>query len=93
MPMAGTLLGHHVYVMIPVNIVFLHVFSCLAVMITPHGKQDRYAPPGIPKPGKVCGLLSDMQLVRCKLWSKIVSYTMLTARSLFSFTQYIFISS
>lgn len=90
---AGTLLGDHVYKMISINIVFPQIFSCLAVMITPPGKQDGYAPPGILKPGRVSGLLNDMQLVRCKLWTRIVSYAMRMAHSFFhSLSIYLFSS-
>lgn len=66
MPKADTFLRHHVNITISMNIVFSHIFPCLAIMTILDGKQDRGAPPGKLRLGEVSGVLNNMQLVRSR---------------------------
>ena len=62
--LTDTFVGHHVSIMIPMNIVFSLVFPFWLSQPPPRGKQDRCAPPGILRHGEVSDLLTDMHLVR-----------------------------
>lgn len=55
-----TFLKYHVYITIFVNIMFSHIFPCLDIITTLHGKQDSYAFLGILRLGEVSDLFSDM---------------------------------